>query len=105
MVNSRRAPWTAPVTPRRIFRADTFGDGATMATQPAGGMLKTSALARAVLLALCACGPLTPSCIHARDAPRPGSVFHDCARICPEMVALPPGSYLMGSQPEDTQQG
>jgi formylglycine-generating enzyme required for sulfatase activity len=76
-----------------------------MATQPAGGMLKTSALARAVLLALCACGPLTPSCIHARDAPRPRSVFHDCARICPEMVALPPGSYLMGSQPEDTHQG
>lgn len=76
-----------------------------MATQPAGGKLRTSALARAVLFALCAVSPLTPSCIYARDAHRPGSVFRDCARICPEMVALPPGSYLMGSPPEDTHQG
>jgi len=82
VVNSRRAPWTVPVTPWRILRADTFGDGVTMATQPAGGLLRTSALARAVLFALCAVSPLPPSCIYARDAPR-----RDCAR--PTAVSIP----------------
>jgi len=29
--------------------------------------------------------------------PTPGTVFRDCADICPEMVAIPPGSFTMGS--------
>src|SRR5579884_82241 len=30
----------------------------------------------------------------------PGKVFRDC-RVCPEMVVLPPGSFNMGSSPEE----
>ena len=31
---------------------------------------------------------------------RPGRVFRDCADVCPEMVVLPPGWFMMGSPPE-----
>jgi formylglycine-generating enzyme required for sulfatase activity len=27
----------------------------------------------------------------------PGRVFHDCADVCPEMVVVPAGSFMMGS--------
>ena len=43
--------------------------------------------------------------VPAAAALRPGDAFRDCARICPEMVVVPPGSYLMGSPPEDPHQG
>lgn len=33
----------------------------------------------------------------AADATKPGRVFRDCADVCPEMVVIPPGSFLMGS--------
>jgi len=56
----------------------------------------------ASLMLLCAGCALATS---AREAPRPGSVFRDCARICPEMVVLPRGGYLMGSPAEDPYQG
>jgi formylglycine-generating enzyme required for sulfatase activity len=56
----------------------------------------------ASLVLLCTACVLATS---AREAPLPGSVFRDCARICPEMVALPRGSYLMGSPAEDPHQG
>lgn len=36
---------------------------------------------------------------------RPGDSFHDCAADCPEMVMIPPGSFLMGSPPGDAHQG
>ena len=38
----------------------------------------------------------------AASAPTPksGEVFRDCAG-CPEMVAIPPGSFVMGSTPEE----
>ncbi|CAA7627866.1 Sulfatase modifying factor 1 (fragment) [Candidatus Terasakiella magnetica] len=32
----------------------------------------------------------------------PGSVFRDCAD-CPEMVVIPPGSFMMGSEDEDSE--
>jgi formylglycine-generating enzyme required for sulfatase activity len=28
---------------------------------------------------------------------KPGAAFKDCATVCPEMVVLPPGEFLMGS--------
>jgi formylglycine-generating enzyme required for sulfatase activity len=31
------------------------------------------------------------------DEERPGRVFRDCAHVCPEMVVIPAGSFLMGS--------
>jgi formylglycine-generating enzyme len=55
-----------------------------------------------LFLLLCAGCVLTTS---ARGAPLPGSVFRDCAGICPEMVVLPRGSYLMGSPAQDPHQG
>jgi formylglycine-generating enzyme required for sulfatase activity len=54
------------------------------------------------LVLLCAGCVLVTS---AKEARRPGSVFRDCARVCPEMVVVAPGSYLMGSPPEDPHQG
>jgi formylglycine-generating enzyme required for sulfatase activity len=57
------------------------------------------------LLLLCGVCATYPSCISARQAPRPGSVFRDCARSCPEMVVLPAGSFLMGSPADDPHQG
>jgi len=56
----------------------------------------------ASLVLLCAGCALATS---AREAPRPGSGFHDCARICPELVVLPRGGYLMGSPADDPHQG
>ena len=56
----------------------------------------------ASLVLLCAGCVLATS---AKKALRPGSVFRDCAVVCPAMVVLPPGSYLMGSPPEDPHQG
>ncbi len=41
----------------------------------------------------------------ARDSHSPGTVFRDCARVCPEMIVVGPGSFLMGSGPDDTHQG
>ncbi len=41
----------------------------------------------------------------ATSTSRPGTIFRDCARICPEMLVLPPGSYLMGSPADDAHQG
>jgi len=31
------------------------------------------------------------------QTPAPGTVFRDCADVCPEMVAIPPGSFTMGT--------
>lgn len=33
----------------------------------------------------------------AADPAAPGTVFRDCERICPELVVIPPGSFIMGS--------
>jgi formylglycine-generating enzyme required for sulfatase activity len=35
------------------------------------------------------------------EAPKPGATFRDCAD-CPEMVVIPPGSFVMGSTAEET---
>ena len=48
--------------------------------------------AAAGLIGLCALSA-------SAQTPRPGETFRDCAE-CPEMVAIPAGSFLMGS-PED----
>ena len=44
----------------------------------------------ASLVLLCAGCVLATS---AKGALRPGSVFRDCAVVCPEMVLVPPGRY------------
>lgn len=40
------------------------------------------------------------SCATTRPAAR--ALLTDCAADCPEMVAIPPGSYAMGSPPDET---
>jgi len=60
------------------------------------------------LLLLCAASALDSSCVSrafATGVPRPSSMFRDCPRICPEMVVLAPGSFLMGSPRDDPHQG
>lgn len=42
--------------------------------------------------------PLTPA---QEKSLKPGDVFRECDR-CPEMVALPAGSFMMGTGPNDT---
>jgi len=32
---------------------------------------------------------------------RPGQEFRDCQGVCPEMVVLPSGEFMMGSPPPD----
>ncbi|CAK15981.1 formylglycine-generating enzyme family protein [Pseudomonas entomophila] len=54
-------------------------------------------LTLAALLAACSLPSLAAS---AGD--KPGSVFRDCDKACPEMVVLPAGSFMMGT-PEDEQ--
>ncbi len=59
----------------------------------------------AALVLLCAAAVLCALPVCAGGTLRPGTVFRDCARICPEMVVLAPGSYLMGSRADDPHQG
>jgi formylglycine-generating enzyme len=42
-----------------------------------------------------------PALASAKAPLRPGQVFRDCAKACPEMVVLPPGSFTMGSPPTE----
>ena len=37
------------------------------------------------------------------EAKRPGRVFRDCTAICPELVVIPAGSFMMGSNDHDTE--
>ena len=41
---------------------------------------------------------------HAAQAHKPGESFSDCSSTCPQMVVVPPGSYLMGSPANDPRQ-
>jgi sulfatase modifying factor 1 len=43
-------------------------------------------------------------CVGAAEEHKPGTSFRDCADVCPEMVVIPPGSYLMGATPDDPNQ-
>lgn len=52
-------------------------------------------LAPLALLAL-----LTASAWAQAGTPKPGTVFTDCEKDCPEMVVLPTGSFMMGT-PDD----
>lgn len=50
---------------------------------------------------------VAPAAASAADAPsvlgrKPGEVFRDCAE-CPELVVIPPGSFLMGSPGSDNE--
>ena len=57
------------------------------------------------LLLLCiVCSPWLGIALASGTAP-PGKVFRDCRGVCPEMVVVGPGSYLMGSPADDTHQG
>ena len=38
------------------------------------------------------------------DGYKPGQTFRDCPEACPEMVVVPPGTYLMGSPAVDSRQ-
>lgn len=38
------------------------------------------------------------------DTPKPGTAFRDCPQ-CPEMVVVPPGTFLMGSPPDEPGRG
>lgn len=40
----------------------------------------------------------------ANPAQKPGRIFRDCPKTCPEMVVVPPGTLLMGSPADDTHQ-
>jgi formylglycine-generating enzyme len=42
--------------------------------------------------------------VTAEPAAEPGHSFRDCRQICPELVVVPPGSYLMGSAVDDPHQ-
>src|SRR5690348_9780873 len=42
--------------------------------------------------------------VHADQSDRTGRSFRDCPRICPEMILVPPGTYLMGSPAGDPHQ-
>src|SRR5579872_540852 len=44
--------------------------------------------------------------LHVRAAePRaPGAAFRDCSSVCPEMVVVAPGTFLMGAAPDDEHQ-
>src|SRR5581483_11769951 len=39
--------------------------------------------------------------VHANQAYEPGQSFRDCPEVCPEIVVVPPGTYLMGSPAND----
>lgn len=49
-------------------------------------------LTLAALLAACSLPSLAAS-----TGDKPGSVFRDCDKACPEMVVLPAGSFMMGT--------
>lgn len=51
---------------------------------------------------VCACfAHLVPQqAVAQMSAPSPNSTFSDCA-VCPEMVVIPSGSFMMGSSPEE----
>jgi formylglycine-generating enzyme required for sulfatase activity len=49
------------------------------------------------LLFACLCLGLPTATTSASDAHAPGSSFKDCP-VCPEMVVIPPGKFMMGSE-------
>lgn len=40
----------------------------------------------------------------AAEPYKPGSTLRDCPQVCPEMIIIPPGTYLMGAAPDDPHQ-
>lgn len=59
-------------------------------------------LPKTVALLACIALYTLPACAGQRY--KPGQSFRDCARTCPEMIVVPPGSYLMGSESDDPDQ-
>ncbi|HEK0906510.1 TPA: SUMF1/EgtB/PvdO family nonheme iron enzyme, partial [Pseudomonas putida] len=53
-------------------------------------------LTLAAVLAACSLPVLA-----AQPSDKPGTVFRDCARTCPEMVVLPAGTFTMGTPPDE----
>ncbi|MEA5674806.1 formylglycine-generating enzyme family protein [Pseudomonas sp. MH2] len=53
-------------------------------------------LTLAAVLAACSLPALA-----AQPSDKPGTVFRDCARTCPEMVVLPAGTFTMGTPPDE----
>jgi formylglycine-generating enzyme len=58
-----------------------------------------------VLAPMVACVALYTQLANAGQPPKPGAAFRDCNKLCPEMVVVPPGTYLMGSPPDDPHRG
>lgn len=54
-----------------------------------------------LIAAALAAALLSPATALAITTPKPGTVFRDCAG-CPEMVAVPPGTFVMGAAPGET---
>jgi formylglycine-generating enzyme required for sulfatase activity len=52
------------------------------------------------MIALALAAALTAAAASPQAAPKVGAAFRDCPD-CPQMVVLPPGSFLMGSPPSD----
>ena len=79
------------------------------ATARADGLEKQAAALQARVSALSAqlaslkrspAAPAPPE-VPAADLLRPGRVFRDCKDVCPEMVVLPSGEFMMGSNEYD----
>ena len=66
--------------------------------------LSVRALWQTVMLATFLVACLLLSARVGADEHSPGSSFRDCAHSCPEMVVVPPGSYLMGAAADDPNQ-
>jgi hypothetical protein len=49
------------------------------------------------LIAIISFGPAATQTgpVLAEDAPVPGTAFRDCPDLCPVMVVLPPGEFMM----------
>jgi formylglycine-generating enzyme required for sulfatase activity len=57
--------------------------------------MRAGAVARALLVSLVA--GYFASAASAADVLIPGKIFRDCADICPELVVIPQGGFIMGS--------
>jgi len=86
-----------------IFAAPATGCVPAANAQDVCAELKSLKLPETVgllMFLLCACAT-----VHAKQAHEPGRSFRDCQQICPELVIVPPGTYLMGSPADDPHQG
>ncbi|MCD5970207.1 dihydropyoverdine dehydrogenase [Pseudomonas quasicaspiana] len=63
-------------------------------------MLRTALRHLPATLLLCGLAAAIQAAPAAATPPAPGTVYRGCEKVCPEMVVLPAGSFVMGT-PED----